>query len=201
MRISPAMVVAMVALFVALTGTAVATSSAFVTGDQIKNGSITGIDVKNRSLTARDFRGSVRGPQGLTGPPGLTGAQGPQGPAGPKGDQGLQGVQGPPGPLPNCPAGTRAALGACFEEVARAAESWYMAAETCGSLNRRLPTPSELLSFRTRPGITLATPEQTTNLYHDGINLQAIGVNDAGGVNSTAAFSERQFRCVASRVG
>jgi hypothetical protein len=78
------MIVAMLALFVALTGTAVATTSALITGNQIKNSSITGLDVKNRSLTPRDFRGSVRGPRGL------------------RGLQGIQGVQGPPGaPNPN----------------------------------------------------------------------------------------------------
>jgi peptidoglycan/LPS O-acetylase OafA/YrhL len=61
-RISPAMVVAMLALFAALTGTAVATSSTLITGKQIKDSSITGADVKNRSLTPRDFRGSVQAP-------------------------------------------------------------------------------------------------------------------------------------------
>jgi hypothetical protein len=44
--------VAMLALFVALTGTAVATTSALITGKQIKNGSITGLDIKNKSVTA-----------------------------------------------------------------------------------------------------------------------------------------------------
>ncbi len=78
LRISPAMVVAMLALFAALTGTAVATTSALITGKQIKNGSITGADVKNKSLTPRDFRGSVRGPQGPPGPQGAAGALGPQ---------------------------------------------------------------------------------------------------------------------------
>ncbi len=58
-RVSPAMVVAMLALFVALTGTAVATTSALITGNQIKNSSITGADVKNKSLRPIDFR--VRG--------------------------------------------------------------------------------------------------------------------------------------------
>jgi hypothetical protein len=76
------MVVAMLALFVALTGTAVATTSALITGKQIKNGSITGLDVRNRSLTPIDFRGSVRGPLGLTGP---------------KGDKGDKGETGAPG--------------------------------------------------------------------------------------------------------
>lgn len=111
-RQSPAIVIAMLALFVALTGTAVATTSALVTGTQIKNDSITGADVRNKSLTPRDFRGSVRGPRGLTGsagpsgPQGLTGAQGSQGPQGPQGLQGAQGIQGPPGPFPaTLPAG------------------------------------------------------------------------------------------------
>jgi hypothetical protein len=82
------MAVAMLALFVALSGTAVATTSALITGRQIKNGSITGLDVKNKSLTPRDFRGSVRGPRG---PRGLTG------PAGPQGAPGAAGASGAPG--------------------------------------------------------------------------------------------------------
>lgn len=93
-RQSPAMVVAMLALFVALTGTAVATTSAVITGKQITDGSITGADVKNRSLTQRDFRGSLRGLRGLTGP---AGQPGPQGPAGPQGSPGPQGPAGPQG--------------------------------------------------------------------------------------------------------
>ena len=97
-RVSPALVVAMLALLVALTGTAAATTA--ITGKQIVNGSITGADVKDKSLRAVDFRGSLRGP---SGPQGATGAQGPQGlqgPAGvagqpgPKGDKGEQGDPG-----------------------------------------------------------------------------------------------------------
>lgn len=52
--------VAMLALFVALSGTAVATTSALVTGAQIKNSSITGADVKNKSLGPADFKGSLK---------------------------------------------------------------------------------------------------------------------------------------------
>ena len=87
-RQSPAVVLAMVALFVALTGTAVATTSALITGKQIKNSSITGADVKNKSLTPKDFRGSVRGLRGLRG------FAGPAGPKGDKGDKGDTGVAG-----------------------------------------------------------------------------------------------------------
>jgi hypothetical protein len=93
-RQSPAMIVAMLALFVALTGTAVATTSALITGAQIKNSSITGADVKNRSLRPIDFRGSVRGPRGLRGLPGAPGAPGAQGAKGDKGDKGDTGEAG-----------------------------------------------------------------------------------------------------------
>jgi hypothetical protein len=48
MRVSPAMLVAMLALFVALTGTAVATTSVLITGAQIKNNSVTGADVQEQ---------------------------------------------------------------------------------------------------------------------------------------------------------
>jgi hypothetical protein len=98
------MIVAMLALFVALTGTAVATTSALITGNQIKNSSITGADIKNKSLKPIDFRGSVRGPRGLAGPAGTPGAAGTKGD---KGDKGDQGIQGPAGPFPDgdMPAG------------------------------------------------------------------------------------------------
>jgi hypothetical protein len=80
-RVSPSMVVAMLALFVAMGGTAVAAKS-FITGKQIKNSSITGVDIKNKSLTAADIRGQLRGLRGLTG------AAGPPGAKGDKGDPG-----------------------------------------------------------------------------------------------------------------
>jgi hypothetical protein len=104
------MVVAMLALFVALTGTAVATTSALITGKQIKNGSITGLDLKNKSVGVADLatkaRGA-RGARGAAGPPGAAGAQGPQGAQGAQGIQGTQGIQGPAGPFPsgNAPGG------------------------------------------------------------------------------------------------
>lgn len=85
------MVVAMLALFVALTGTAVATTSVLITGKQIKNGSITGLDIKNKSVTATDIKGRLCG---ATGPRGPQGAAGPQGPQGPQGAQGIQGTAG-----------------------------------------------------------------------------------------------------------
>jgi hypothetical protein len=86
MRQSPSMIVAMLALFVAMGGTAIAASSALITGKQIKNSSITGLDVKNKSLTPKDFKGSVRGPRGLTGLKGDKGDTGPPGAPNPNAD-------------------------------------------------------------------------------------------------------------------
>jgi hypothetical protein len=72
---SPGLVLGVVAVIAALSGTAIA--AGLITGKDVKNSSLTGIDVKNRSLTARDFRGSVRGPRGPSGNAGATGPTGP----------------------------------------------------------------------------------------------------------------------------
>ena len=81
-RPSPALVVAIVALFVAFSGTA--TAALVMTGKDIKNGTITGKDVKNRSLGTRELSKKAinslkRHAQPSAGP----GAAGPAGPAGP----------------------------------------------------------------------------------------------------------------------
>jgi hypothetical protein len=51
---SPAMVVAVVALIVSLSGSAYA--ALVITGKNIRNGTVTGRDIRNRSLTGRDMR-------------------------------------------------------------------------------------------------------------------------------------------------
>src|SRR4029450_5176099 len=113
----------MLAMFVALTGTAVATTSGLITGKQIKNSSITGADVKNKSLTPKDFKGSVRGPRGLTGATGAKGGKGDKGDRGAKGDKGDPGTPAPadgadvqmgrvvhPGGAPACLTGSATGL-------------------------------------------------------------------------------------------
>jgi hypothetical protein len=59
---SPSLVVALIALFVALGGTALA--KVLITGSNIKNGSITGTQIKKGSLTGNQIkRGSISGTQ------------------------------------------------------------------------------------------------------------------------------------------
>lgn len=103
MRPSPAMLVAVIALVVALAGGAV--GATLITGDQIKDRSITRKDVKNASLTGTQIKDGTLGMRdlskaaraGLGGPPGV-GVAGAPGPAGPQGTQGTAGPQGVPGP-------------------------------------------------------------------------------------------------------
>ena len=113
--------VLLIAACIALTTVAGAYAAAKITGRQIKDGTITGKDVKNRSLSPTDFRGSVRGPRGLTGAQGAQGAPGPQGPAGPSSVGQLtvvKSAQVPYGPsdvvmsaIAFCPSGQRAVSG------------------------------------------------------------------------------------------
>ena len=89
-RPSAALVVAVVALSVALSGTA--TAALVMTGNNIRNGTIEGKDLANHTLGKKKLSkaalGSLlgrTGPAGAAGPQGAQGAPGPAGPAGPAG--------------------------------------------------------------------------------------------------------------------
>ena len=85
-RVSPALVLASLALALTLGGTAYAAT-------RLPANSVTSVQVKNRSLLAVDFKAGqlprgargATGPAGPAGPAGPTGAAGPAGPAGPSG--------------------------------------------------------------------------------------------------------------------
>lgn len=105
---SPSMVVAIIAVVLALTGSAFA-AQALITGADIKDGSVTRADLSRRTIRSlkgkrgkhgpagRDGFVGPRGPQGSTGPQGERGPAGPVGPAGPKGNVGDTGPEGPEG--------------------------------------------------------------------------------------------------------
>jgi hypothetical protein len=100
-RPSPAMVVGLIALLAALSGTATALPGVdlidsgdikngqvqrkdigknAVNGAKVANGALSGADVRDGSLTPSDFSGSVQGPKGDKGDKGDTGQTGPPGP-------------------------------------------------------------------------------------------------------------------------
>ena len=64
---SPALVVAIVALVVALTGTAVAAHVLISSSSQIRNGAVTGLDVRNKSLRGGDLMDRTVGLRQLRG--------------------------------------------------------------------------------------------------------------------------------------
>jgi hypothetical protein len=94
-RPSAAMVVALIALFVALSGTGYAAFKLprnSVGATQLRKGSVTPPKVAKKTIAL------FKGKRGLRGLRGATGAQGPTGPAGPTGAAGAQGPAGPAGP-------------------------------------------------------------------------------------------------------
>jgi len=93
---SPATVIALIALFVALTGN----GRAGEVGRQIKDNSLTLATSTGLMPKIVEQKGppGPRGPRGRRGPRGFTGPAGPQGLQGPPGSAGLMGPQGPEGP-------------------------------------------------------------------------------------------------------
>ena len=99
-RFTPAMIVAMIALAVALSGTAVAGTTKLITGSQIANGTIKLADIHSSAKTAlkgQTGATGAQGPEGVKGPVGPQGAAGSKGDKGDKGDKGVTGPQGPQG--------------------------------------------------------------------------------------------------------
>jgi hypothetical protein len=96
-RISPASLLALVALFVALGG--VSYAAATIDGKSIQNNSIPGKKLKNKAITNKKVEPGTLAANRLTpaARASLKGAQGQQGPAGQQGPPGLQGPQGPAG--------------------------------------------------------------------------------------------------------
>lgn len=96
-RPSPALVIALLALFFALAGTALAAARLVITSSsQVRNGVLVGADVRNASLSAAKLTPAARAAlaaAGRQGPAGPAGAPGPVGPAGPAGQQGLRGAR------------------------------------------------------------------------------------------------------------
>ena len=104
LRITPSFVISVLALGVAMSGTAYAAGvlpKGSVGATQLKVGSVTSAKVKNHSLLAKDFRSGQlpRGARGATGAKGATGPKGATGVAGPQGEQGDQGPKGDAGSI------------------------------------------------------------------------------------------------------
>ena len=180
-RQSPAMAVAMLALFVALTGTAVATTSALITGKNIKNGSITGLDVKNKSLTATDIKGQLRGARGVPGVPGAPGTPGAKGDKGDKGD-------------PGTPATSRWAVVGGDGTLARGSGIDGTSRESAGlynvDVNRDITTCAFVASIAGIGGTAPLTGEVRLNDFSSGALPDVVRVRT---MDSTGVQADRPF--------
>jgi hypothetical protein len=121
-RFTPATILAMIALFVALAGTATA-GGVLITGKQIKNGSVGLADL---SSSAKSALKGQRGPVGPMGPQGAPGPAGALGPVGGFDPAKLQYITGPkvtlaPGQTASatayCPPNTAAVSGGFFSSI------------------------------------------------------------------------------------
>jgi hypothetical protein len=92
-RPSPALVVALVALFVAMSGSAVAATTLLVHTDNIANGAVTGRKIANGAVGMNKLANKVRAALATAGEPRGT-VSGAQGPAGSQGSQGAPGQDG-----------------------------------------------------------------------------------------------------------
>ena len=93
LRFVRANAIAMLALFIALTGTTYAASTALIGANTVSSP-----QVVNGSLQTKDLSGKARKAlKGNRGPRGLAGAAGAAGAKGATGAQGIQGVKGDPG--------------------------------------------------------------------------------------------------------
>ena len=127
---SPALVISLIALFVALGGTAYAATTLpknSVGTRQLKSNAVNSSKVKNHSLLAADFRPGQL-PRGKTGAQGPAGPQGAQGQAGPQGNPGVSGytqvdafsafdTTTPKTAEADCPAGTKIIGGGAYANV------------------------------------------------------------------------------------
>jgi hypothetical protein len=91
-RVSPASVIATVALVFAMTGGAYAAGHFIITSTKQISPKVL------KALKGKSGANGANGAQGPAGPAGATGPGGPQGPAGPGGPQGPAGPKGEPGP-------------------------------------------------------------------------------------------------------
>jgi len=75
-------ILACIAVFVVIAGSATAAGTALITGAQIKNGTIGLVDISPKAKAALKGQRGPRGPQGFPGADGAPGQIGPVGPAG-----------------------------------------------------------------------------------------------------------------------
>jgi hypothetical protein len=167
-RLTYANVMATIAVFVALGGTAVAAKlvlpknsvtsksvkDASLKGKDLAKGTITGDNVANNTLSAANINQATLS-------------------------------------LP-CPSGTTKAAGICFDSTERASQGLDGAMSTCGQANRYLPTVAELRTLHLQAGVSV-NGDQASDQGQD-TSHSALGADSGLSISNDTSFP-RPFRC------
>jgi hypothetical protein len=200
-RPSPAMIVAIIALFAALTGSAYAAlgkntigskqlKAKAVTTGKIANNAVTGAKVAKGSLTGENINLSALG----TVPSATSAAS--------AGNANTVG-----GHSASCPGGTTLIRGLCFDAAPNeAAPDLKAASDACASRGGYLPTPLELYS--TRQILNLGTGVGQDHMFTDsyysavgtGSNYTTVVIDGTGRISEQSVDSPSKFICTYSLV-
>jgi hypothetical protein len=134
---SPAFVIALIALFVALGGTSFAAINALpknsVGSKQLKKNAVTTAKIKNGAVTGAKINPATLGTVPSAANADTLG--------------GLSAEQVAQSSKLHCPTGTVLASGVCFETALRPYATYVQALETCASIDRSLPSPGPLAAY------------------------------------------------------
>ena len=195
-RPSPAMIVAIVALVAALSGTAYAALGKNSVGSrQLKAKAVTSGKIANNAVTsAKVAKGS------LTGEDINVGALGTVPSATSAASAGNANTVG--GHSASCPAGTTLIRGTCFDSAPNGAvASLKAAADACAAKGGYLPTPMALYSTRQviNLGTGVGTDHQYTDSYYSaagtGSNYTTVVIDGTGKISEQSADSASEFIC------
>jgi hypothetical protein len=217
-RSSPALVVSVLALFVALGGSVYAAKRAKIDGRAIRTKSIPGNRLKPRSIAANRLKpGALRGaiPTPLTGVDinELTLAQVPEAAHADSAEVAQSAVDAQTalnavnavdaktvnGHSVGCLPGTRAFAGACWEATANGAVDAPTAARKCAAKGGTLPEALELAAFAEEPGVTLnAGDEWSSDLTtFSGPNAYAaVTISESSVVDTDLSTATHPYRCI-----
>ena len=194
-RPSPAMVVAMIALIAALSGSAYAAlgknsvgsrqlKRKAVTTGKIANNAVNGSKVASHSLTGSDINVGALGTV-----PSATEATH------------ASNADAVSGHAASCPGGTTLIRGVCFDSSPNPEVGSVMAAaDACAGKGGYLPTPMELYSVRgtINLGTGIGTDKQFTDSYYgntNGTNYRTIVIDGTGAISEQEVDSPAHYVC------
>jgi len=218
-RSSPALIVSVIALFVALGGSVYAAKKARIDGKAIRTKSIPGNRLKPRSIAANRLKPGLLRASAIATP--LTGTdineltlgQVPSASHADTADSAKSAIDAQTalnavnavdaqtinGHSVGCSPGTRAFAGACWESNASSAVDAPTAARKCAARGGTLPEALQLAAFAEEVGVNLDPGDEWSSDIPVFTGLDTYGVaivSDASKINSALSTTSHAYRCV-----